>query len=230
VANSYTTVVHMRKCTQEPEAAVGLLDPFEGHASTADGIYDEPDSVRSATYSFQLNRIGQGRLDVKRWLAALNERDGWRANATHLVLSNVARPLRFIITGGLAGLVQLGLLALLTHHGWDAFLANSLALLVAAQLNFALSAVFTWGDRFQLTSVPRRWLLFQGSIAGTALLNMLIFTAAHTVFPVLVASALGIAVAGLGNFVINDRVVFRRSENLPIIDVHRQNPIDGEHR
>src|SRR5437660_5215284 len=42
-----------------------------------------------------------------------------------LLRSRVARPLRFALTGGLAGLLQLGLLALLAGRGWPAAPANA---------------------------------------------------------------------------------------------------------
>jgi putative flippase GtrA len=89
--------------------------------------------------------------------------------------------------------------------------ANAAAFLLAAQLNFALSSAFTWRDRFVSHSLARRWLLFHGSIAATALLNMLTFSAARFVLPVLAASAAGIATGALGNYLLGDRVVFRGS-------------------
>src|SRR5919197_4098509 len=64
-----------------------------------------------------------------------------------LATTRAARPLRFALTGGLAGLLQLGLLALLMGRGWPAAPANAVAFLLAAQVNFALSSVFTWRDR-----------------------------------------------------------------------------------
>src|SRR2546423_5004724 len=124
-----------------------------------------------------------------------------------------ARPLRFAVTGGLAGLLQLAMLALLTRHGWDSILANVVALLLSTQANFALSYLFTWRDRRPHEGTPPvvfvRWAAYQGSVAGTALLNMLVFVATRAVLPPLVASAAGLAVAASGNFVIGDRFVFR---------------------
>ena len=69
-----------------------------------------------------------------------------------------ARPLRFALTGGLAGLLQLGLLALLTRRGWPATPANAVAFLLAAQVNFAVSSLFTWRDRWRTAPLWRRWL------------------------------------------------------------------------
>ncbi len=131
-----------------------------------------------------------------------------RGRTRALLLSDAARPLRFAFTGGSSAIVQLVLLALLTRHGWDELLANVVAFAVGAQANFALSYTFTWRGRSGRRALWRRWLMFHGSIAGTGLLNILIFAAARHVLPALVASALGIGVASIGNFVVGDRLVF----------------------
>jgi putative flippase GtrA len=127
--------------------------------------------------------------------------------------SPAARPLRFACTGGLAALVQLGMLDVLTDWRWTPILANAVALLLATQLNFALSYVFTWGDRRPRTGRPvtvlGRWATYQGSVAGTALLNMGVFVVARADLHTLAASALGTAVAAAANFVAGDRLVFR---------------------
>jgi putative flippase GtrA len=131
-----------------------------------------------------------------------------------LVLSPAARPLRFAGTGGVACATQLLLLALLTRHGWDTLPANLIAFLLAAQLNFALSVAFTWRDRRTSGSLLRRWLLYHGSIAAMALLNMLVFIVMRPLVPVLLASALGITIAAVGNYLAGDRLVFRRAPAL----------------
>src|SRR5438105_201370 len=85
-----------------------------------------------------------------------------------LVFSPAARPLRFAWTGGMAATVQLALLALMLRQGWEPLLANALAFLLAAQVNFALSMTLTWHDRHAgagASSLARCWLLFQASIA-----------------------------------------------------------------
>src|SRR5438876_35527 len=114
-----------------------------------------------------------------------------------LLRSRAARPLRFALTGGLAGLLQLSLLALLTGRGWPTAPANAVAFLLAAQVNFALSSLFTWRDRRRTAPLWRRWLLFHGSIAAMALVNQGVFLAARMALPALVASAAGIAVAAI---------------------------------
>jgi putative flippase GtrA len=136
-----------------------------------------------------------------------------------LFLSPAARPLRFVGTGGTAGAVQLLLLGVLTAHGWNAVLANGVAFLLAAQVNFALSLTVTWRDRHPESTrsgpatvawVTRCWLLFHGSIAAMAIVNMLTFAAARSFLPTLAASVTGIAAGAVGNYLAGDRLVFRQ--------------------
>jgi putative flippase GtrA len=119
-------------------------------------------------------------------------------------------------TGGTAGAVQLTLLALLTRYGWDALAANVVAFLLAAQLNFALSVTLTWRDRTPnrswIRATARRWQLFHGSIALMALVNLLTFGIARSFLLALPAALAGIAAGGVGNYLIGDRFVFRRTE------------------
>lgn len=133
-----------------------------------------------------------------------------------VLFGEALRPLRFALTGGLAGGTQLVLLALLVRHGWHDLAANAVAFLLAAQLNFVLSSAFTWPDRATRSGVTRRWLAFHGQIAAMAAVNMLVFMLAHGPLPTLVASALGIGVAAAGNFVMGDRLVFRSPVTLPV--------------
>jgi putative flippase GtrA len=123
------------------------------------------------------------------------------------------RLLRFGCTGGLAGAIQLMSLHLWVARGWDALVANIVAFLVAAQVNFLLSVTFTWADRRAIArsheTLLRRWVAFHGSITGTALLNQAAFAVDHVVLPTLLAASLGIAVAAVANFVMLDRFIFR---------------------
>lgn len=123
-------------------------------------------------------------------------------------LSTLVRPLQFMLTGCLAGLLQICVMEALTGRGWPSLAANIVAALCGAQLNFALSSVFTWRDRVP-ASVWRRWLLYHGTIAGTMLLSMVSFGILSTVVPDEAASAAGIALGGVANFFLGDRLVFR---------------------
>ncbi len=131
----------------------------------------------------------------------------------------VPRLLRFGLTGGVAGLVQLGLLRSFEAAGVVPLVANALGFLLAAQLNFTISQLFTWADRpldgALGDSLGRRWLRFHAAIAGTALLNMLVFGMARASLPDLAASALGIGAAAIANYLLADRLVFRAASPPP---------------
>lgn len=133
-------------------------------------------------------------------------------------LSHAARPLRFAGTGGAAGTVQLSLLTLFTHEAWRPIEANIVAFLLAAQVNFLLSVTFTWRDRGAGDTLFRRWMLFHGSIALMALVNIAVFAAARPFLPVTLASLAGIAAGAVGNFILGDRLVFRQRAALTLDD------------
>ncbi len=128
------------------------------------------------------------------------------------MFSDSARWFRFACTGGLGAVVQLILLKIMTAYGWNPILANAIAFLVSAQVNFLFNSLFTWGDRRAHASFNvwfRRWLTFHSTIAGTAILNMLIFTIAHLFVPTLIASVLGIVCASFINFMSMNKLVFK---------------------
>lgn len=132
--------------------------------------------------------------------------------ATALLLSETARPLRFALVGGVCALLQLALLALFTRFGCDPLAANSVAYLLSAQANFLLSDRFIWHDRRTerlRQGVARRWLSFHASIAGTFLLNEAVFAVARVALPDLLAAAAGIGIAAVVNFVVQDALTFR---------------------
>ncbi len=117
---------------------------------------------------------------------------------------------RFALTGCVCAVTQLALLALLTRWDVEPLPANVVAFLLAAQLNFALSATVTWGDRRGAPLLPR-WFAFLGAVSATALLNLAVFELTSLVLPVLAAAATGIATAACLNYLVADHAVFRRS-------------------
>jgi putative flippase GtrA len=129
-----------------------------------------------------------------------------------LLRSPRLRPLRFALTGGLAAVLQLALLRGLEALGTWPIVANGLGFLVATQANFLLSHLFTWADRPPDAlgdTLPRRWARYHAAIGGTAILNMFVFATARAAAPDLLASALGIGVAGVANFLLADQLVFQ---------------------
>jgi putative flippase GtrA len=140
------------------------------------------------------------------------------------LLSPAARPLRFAGTGITAAAVQLGLLTLFTHAGVESLLANTVAFLLAAQVNFALSVTVTWRECLGNGELRTMWATFHGSIAAMALVNLLVFAVAREVMPALVASALGILAGALGNYAAGNTLVFRRRHEAPSLE-HAAQPM-----
>lgn len=130
-----------------------------------------------------------------------------------LLLSEAVRPVRFVCTGSIAALCQLGLLGVLSHQGWNSALANITASLLGTEINFMLSFAFTWSDRCFNKGVKqllRRWIAYHTSIIGTLLLSQLLFLATRPVLPLLLASLLGTCVSSVANFLLMNYFVFRR--------------------
>lgn len=132
------------------------------------------------------------------------------------------RPLRFLLVGGVTALVQLALLAALLDQRWPSLVGNGAALAVAMQVNFALNATFTWGDRWDAPLLGEharrsewwvalsRWGRFMLAAAGTVALNEVGFDFVQVLLPALVAAAVtSAAIAGL-NYLVVGRLVFRQ--------------------
>jgi putative flippase GtrA len=126
-----------------------------------------------------------------------------------LARRSAPRLIRFACTGLIAGVVQLALLHLWIARRWDGLLANTIAYLVSAQVNFILSATLIWGDRRDGSrGLLRRWVGFHGAILGTAILNQAVFVVADLALSPLIAAAFGIAATALVNFFVQDRLIF----------------------
>lgn len=126
-----------------------------------------------------------------------------------LIRPHAGRLVRFAVTGGVAGMVQLALLQLLTSMGWHGLPADALGILAGTQVNFVLSALFIWRDRDIQGQWPRRWAEFHLATLATTLLNLSVFVLVELVMPRLVAAVIGIGVAGIINYLIEDSFVFR---------------------
>lgn len=93
----------------------------------------------------------------------------------HSELSLVARIARFVAVGGTCYFIQLGLL-----HSLESlialYIADVLAFMISAQVNFALSLLFTWGDRIGAERLSMRWLKFNlNALLSVTVVNAAIF-------------------------------------------------------
>src|SRR5262249_14095733 len=115
----------------------------------------------------------------------------------------------------------------LTNLGWLPGVANAVALVLSSQVNFFLSATFTWRDRDALERrgqrsrgttlvILGRWVRFMSGIAVTTLLNDGLFILLErTALPVLVAAIISSGVIAIVNYLMIDRLIFRRSASTP---------------
>jgi putative flippase GtrA len=141
------------------------------------------------------------------------------------LFSGKARPIRFFLVGQTATITQLCVLYALTSLGWLPGVANAVALVLSSQVNFFLSATFTWRDRDALERrserngattriILGRWTRFMSGIAVTTLLNDGLFILLErTALPVLVAAIISSGVIAVLNYLMIDLLIFRRKRN-----------------
>lgn len=130
------------------------------------------------------------------------------------------RWLKFNFVGAMGIGVQLAgveLASVLLHA--SPALATTLGVEAAVLHNFVWHEKFTWVDRRR----TRKWqeglarlLWFNGttgaiSMAGNVLMVLLVQWSAHV--PVIAANCVAVAACSIANFVVNDRVVFRRDDS-----------------
>jgi putative flippase GtrA len=132
------------------------------------------------------------------------------------------RLVRFGIVAPSCALLHLGLLASLVRLGVSKTVANGLGFGLSAQVNFALSALFTWKDRplrwARHTRSKRRargyawslrWAKFNSVAVGALLINEVVFVAlTRDGVPLLVASSAGIVTGAIFNFTVNHYLTF----------------------
>jgi putative flippase GtrA len=126
------------------------------------------------------------------------------------------RPAQFATIGGVCAVVQLLLLAVLQERTGLGSWSNAIAFLVAAQLNFVLNYLVTWGDRRRRGAwVFGRQLAGFNLLVGRTALNQGVYLVAEMFVPYLVAGAIGIGATTLAKYLIADRLIFRRRVTNP---------------
>lgn len=122
---------------------------------------------------------------------------------------------RFLLSGGTAALVNLlmlhGLVTLAgMRGGWREDLANLLALELSALVQFTLCRHWVWRNASQ-ASLWRELLTFHGAIALTATGRTLLFSVLRLAgLHYLPNAVLGIGLAAVANFLLYEKVVFRK--------------------
>ena len=119
---------------------------------------------------------------------------------------------KFNLVGVLGMAVQLAALALFNHLFRGHYLyASAAALEVTLIHNFIWHTRYTWSDRREKSSWPRRLLRFHLSSGLVSLLGNLLLTRLlvhNTRLPLLAANAIAIASCSLANFTLSHRWAF----------------------
>jgi putative flippase GtrA len=122
------------------------------------------------------------------------------------------RALRFMSVGTICTLLQIGLLHLFGYVLLAA-LANALAFIVSAQLNFALSYRVTWHDADRKTGLALglAWLQYNALIVVTAGVNTVAFVMFRDILsgPDAVAVLFAGVISTTVTFIVNHRLIFR---------------------
>lgn len=118
----------------------------------------------------------------------------------------VARFLRYLLTGGPAAVVDLGGFALLLETGLPLALAGAVSFCAAAAVNYALTSRFV----FRRRAHARGFAVFIAAAGLGLSINVGVTWAAATHLPItpVLAKALGIGVAFVANFLLNNFLVF----------------------
>jgi putative flippase GtrA len=127
------------------------------------------------------------------------------------LLARRKRQLLFVCVGATCFLAQYGALTAMSAAGASRPLANALGFVLSAQLNFALSARYTWRDRPGRGGRIRLARLL--SYNATALLALTVNTVAFTVtyhrLGNLGAAAFGVLCGMCVTYLVCDRLIFR---------------------
>ena len=121
------------------------------------------------------------------------------------------RPIRFLVLGGVAAVIAIGMLEALKSLGMGAVLAYAIALAVSLQMQFVTNQMFVWGDRPSggRRDLFDRWVGFHAYTALSLAANLVIFAGVHLVAPDILAVAVGTLAATAFKFGTLDRLTFR---------------------
>ena len=125
---------------------------------------------------------------------------------------NVRRFFRFNLIGLVGIVFQLAILWILTDLGVGYLVASSAAIAVTVVHNFAWHWLWTWADR--TPRVPpaiafARFFMANGLVSLMSNLALMPLVAGRLALPAVPANLIVIAVAGVLNFGLADRVAFR---------------------
>lgn len=116
--------------------------------------------------------------------------------------------LRFVAVGAVASGFQLLVFSIFVALRVPPLIANALGFVLSTQINFLLSASFTWRHRRAPGTLRRRWLKFNSVAFVGLLLNTAAFALMHLWLQPFLAAAVAIATSTGLSYLLNRRVVF----------------------
>lgn len=129
-----------------------------------------------------------------------------------LAASQRARPVRFLLVGGITFALNVALLVLFTSLGLGSIVAYAIALALSVQFNFVVNQLLVWHDRplpLAIRPIVARWAGFHAWIALSLVLNMLAFSIATLFVGDLAAAFVAVVVSTGFKFFSLDRFAFR---------------------
>ncbi len=127
-------------------------------------------------------------------------------------IERVPRLVRFALVGGTCAAFQQACLVSFVRGGVQPNVANLIAFLVAAQINFVLSDAITWRDRREshvsFAATGRRLLRFNAMVCSTLIVNQVVFALVSPFTHYFVAGLLAILVTASLNYAVSRNLVF----------------------
>ncbi|MFD1720125.1 GtrA family protein [Amnibacterium endophyticum] len=130
--------------------------------------------------------------------------------------------LRFAAVGAVASAFQLLIFTVLSALRVPPMIANAFGFLLSTQLNFLLSARFTWRHRRAPGTLRRRWLRFNSVACIGLVLNSALFAIMHICLEPFLAAVVAIATSTGLSYLLSRRVVFvSASSSAPMLETER---------
>jgi putative flippase GtrA len=122
-----------------------------------------------------------------------------------------ARIAVFAAVGAFCFAVQLAILTLIVRAGADRPVADAIGFALSAQLNFLLSARFTWRDRKAASrrDIGIRWLAYNATALLSLAVNTAVFTVAYQAAGTAAAALLGVLAGTAVVYLTCNYIIFR---------------------
>jgi putative flippase GtrA len=130
---------------------------------------------------------------------------------------HVWRVFRFALVGAFCFAVQYSIMILLAGFGVDLSLGNAVGFVVSAQVNFLLSAVFTWGGAVRVSWL--RWASYNSTALLGLAVNTTVFGVAHGVLGPLLGAAVGVGAGAAFTYLVCNFLIFRQGRQASAVEV-----------